>query len=75
MRGRDPLDNAASRLAAAVLTPEDAEAQRRARQGIDPHGRPVLEGRDFIPLLSTPGKKRMRLRVADDGTVYATEET
>lgn len=75
MDPRNPLDNAVSRLASVIVTPEDVEIARRVRHGLDPQGRPNMAGQDFIPILSTPGKKLMRLRVADNGTVYATEES
>lgn len=52
---------------------QDFDRDRRIDQAIDAQGRVILDDRDFYPIRSTPSGKLMRLRVADDGTVYATE--
>lgn len=73
MSTNDDLETATIRLAATLEPASALQRARRVDRAISADGRPILEGRDYLPLRSPDGAT-WRVRVDNAGVLTATKE-
>ena len=74
MPTNERLIDAAEPIAQAIKSAADIRRSHLVDKAIDPQGRPVIEGWDFIPVRSPDGST-WRIRVSDGGVITASKVT
>lgn len=70
MTSRGSLQAAVQDLVRTLIPGEDIQRARRVDHGLDNAGKPILDGRDFLPLRSPDGSV-WRIRISDTGMISA----